>query len=194
MLPVFLLKPLGRPTVLIFKPLYAMRLFVLLLMFTFPLGSFIHAQTGSLTVYLFLLEDCKITQAYTNRLNAIYHTYHAEGIRFEALFSNPVSTDTAITGFIQKYHFEVPCRLDTGGSQARAFGVTVTPEVVLYDERRQQILYQGRIDNLYERVGQRRQVVTSFELEAALFAVTHHKPVPIPRTQAVGCLLPLSKS
>lgn len=171
-----------------------MRLFALFLMFSFSLCPFAGAQTDRLTVYLFLLEDCKITQAYTNRLNAIYHTYHPQGIQFEALFSNPVSTDTAITAFIHKYNFEVPCRLDVAGSQARAFGVTVTPEVVLYDEHRQQILYQGRIDNLYERVGQRRQVVTSFELEAALFAVTHQKPVPIPRTQAVGCLLPLSKS
>jgi hypothetical protein len=172
----------------------AMRLFTLILLLFFSLRLFAQQQTDTLTVYLFLLEDCKITQAYTDRLHDIYNNYEKQGIQFVALFSNPLSSDTAIALFVDKYKFKIPCRLDAGGAKARALGVTITPEVVLYDERNQKTLYQGRIDNLYERVGQRRQVVTSFELEAALFAVTHHQPVPIPRTQAVGCILPLSKS
>jgi hypothetical protein len=65
--------------------------------------------------------------------------------------------------------------------------VKVTPEVVVYNVTRDSIYYQGRIDNLFERVGQRRQVVTSHELEAALYCIQHNKPVPIPRTTAVGC-------
>ncbi|MDX2136188.1 MAG: hypothetical protein SFV52_15490 [Saprospiraceae bacterium] len=154
---------------------------------------FAQVPADSLTLYLFLLEDCKITQAYTDRLHDIYDRYNPQGIRFVGLFSNPISNDTTVAAFTAKYGIPFPCRIDDRAEKARALGVTVTPEVVLYDERNHAILYQGRIDNLYERVGQRRQVVTSFELEAALYAVTSGRPVPIPRTQAVGCYLPISK-
>lgn len=165
------------------------------LFFWMCFGFALHAQqaAGTYTVYLFLLEDCKITQAYTDRLHEIYDKYQAQGIRFEGLFANPVSNDSTVAEFATKYDIPFACKIDRDAVRARAFGVTVTPEVVLFDENAQNILYQGRIDNMFERVGQRRQVVTSFELEAALHAVTHDQPVPIPRTNAVGCYLPISK-
>ncbi len=168
--------------------------FLYLLLFFLPCSwSPAQAPADSLTLYLFLLEDCKITQAYTDRLQDMHDRYDPKGVRFVGLFSNPISTDSTVAAFTAKYGIPFPCSIDVRSEMARILGVTVTPEVVLYDERNHAILYQGRIDNLYERVGQRRQVVTSFELEAALHAVTHQQPVPIPRTQAVGCYLPISK-
>jgi hypothetical protein len=67
--------------------------------------------------------------------------------------------------------------------------VTVTPEVVVFDETAGRVLYQGRIDNLFERVGKRRRVVTLHELKDALDAIRNNIPVPVARTTAVGCLL-----
>jgi hypothetical protein len=91
--------------------------------------------------------------------------------------------------FIQKYNIPFACTRTHAYARAKQLGVTVTPEVVVYNETRQTIVYQGRINNLYERVGQRRQVVTSHELEAALYSIRNNKPVPIPKTTAIGCFL-----
>lgn len=140
-------------------------------------------------VYLFLLEDCMITKAQTGYLDTLYRQYQCDSIQFQGYFPNKVSKPGAVADFVEKYQLPFPCTTEGAAKKAKRFGITITPEVVLYNETRDSVLYQGRINNLYERIGQRRSVVTSHELAAALYAVQRHKPVPIPRTNAVGCYL-----
>lgn len=140
-------------------------------------------------VYLFLLEDCKITQAYTAKLQYLHQAFSSDSIRFTGFFPNPVSEDATMQAFVEKYKLPFHCTRAGAYDLAKRFGVSVTPEVVVYNETRDSVYYQGRIDNLFERVGQRRQVVTSHELEAALYSIQNNKPVPITRTKAVGCFL-----
>lgn len=118
----------------------------------------------------------------------LHRTFANDSIRFSGYFPNPVSEDAAMQAFVEKHRLPFSCTRTDAYNIAKRFGVTVTPEVVVYNETRDSVYYQGRIDNLFERVGQRRQVVTSHELEAALYCIQHNKPVPIPRTQAVGCI------
>jgi hypothetical protein len=138
-------------------------------------------------VYVFMLEDCKITQAYTEKVRYLYQTFAGDSIHFSGYFPNPVSEDSTMQAFVEKHQLPFSCTRTGAYALAKRFGVTVTPEVVVYNETRDSVYYQGRIDNLFERVGQRRQVVTSHELEAALYCIQHSKPIPIPRTTAVGC-------
>jgi len=156
-------------------------------------GLVLCAQAAPLSstfeVYLFLLEDCKITQAYTDKLQHLHRTFACDSIRFTGFFPNPVSEDSTMRAFVAKHQLPFSYTRTGAYEAAKKFGVTVTPEVVVYHAGRDSVYYQGRIDNLFERVGQRRQVVTSHELEAALYCIQHNKNVPIPRTQAVGCFL-----
>ncbi len=153
------------------------------------IGSLAPVSTDRYQVYLFLLEDCMITQAYTDKFQEIHQNFACDSIRFSGYFPNPVSADSTVLSFLEKHELPFECTRSGAYELAKKFGVTVTPEVVVYNETRDSIYYQGRIDNLYERVGQRRQVVTSHELEAALYCIQHNKPIPIPRTKAVGCFL-----
>jgi hypothetical protein len=150
-------------------------------------------QRDSFTVYLFLLEDCKITQAYTDKISDIYGNYVCDSIGFIALFPNPVSSDTTVADFREKYQLPVRCTTLEARLKALLYGITITPEVAIVNETTQELLYRGRIDNMFERVGERRRVVTSFELEAALYAIRHCKDIPVPRTMATGCFLPLKQ-
>lgn len=155
-----------------------------------PVNGQLPVSSGhTFRVYLFLLEDCKITQAYTDKLRSLHSTFASDSIRFEGFFPSPVSTDSAMQAFVAKHRLPFPCTRSGAYAMAKRFGVSVTPEVVVYNETIDSVYYQGRIDNLYERVGQRRQVVTSHELEAALYCIQHYKPIPVPRTAAVGCFL-----
>ena len=162
---------------------------IIFALFAFWIGSVAPSPKDSYQVYLFLLEDCMITQAYTDKLQEIHDKYESGNIRFTGYFPNPVSTDSTMQSFVQKYNLPFPCTMAGAYDLAKCYGVTVTPEVVVYNETRDSVYYQGRIDNLFERVGQRRVVVTSSELEAALKAIQNNKPVTIPRTTAVGCFL-----
>jgi len=52
------------------------------------------------------------------------------------------------------------------------------------------LVYRGRIDDQFAGLGKRRTVVTSHDLRDALEATLVGKPVPQPRTEAVGCPIP----
>jgi hypothetical protein len=142
------------------------------------------------TVYFFLLEDCKISQAYPAALKQLFATYANDSIGFLGLFPNPISTEASVESFRQKYSIPFSCTTTQAVAMARRFGIEVTPEVAVFENMTQQIIYRGRIDNLFERVGKRRKVVTARELEDALMAIQQRREPPKKRTQAVGCILP----
>ena len=154
-----------------------------------PMKGQVPASTNTFQVYLFLLEDCKITQAYTDKLQYLHHTFASDSIHFNGFFPSPVSEAASVEAFVEKHQLPFPCTRKDAYRLAKRFDVSVTPEVVVYSETLDSVYYQGRIDNLFERVGQRRQVVTSHELETALYCIQHNKPIPVPRTTAVGCFL-----
>jgi hypothetical protein len=53
-----------------------------------------------------------------------------------------------------------------------------------------QVLYRGRIDDLYTLDGTRREAPRTRDLEEAIQAVLAGKPPPVAQTKAFGCPLP----
>jgi hypothetical protein len=156
-----------------------------------PMNRASSSSSDTFKVIFFLLEDCKITQAYTDKLQDIHGKFATDSILFTGFFPNPVSKDSTIQAFVTKYQLPFKCTRTGASKMAKRFSITVTPEVVVYNESRDSVYYQGRIDNLFERVGQRRQVVTANELEEALSCIQQNRPIAVPRTAAVGCFLKL---
>ncbi|MEM0999528.1 MAG: hypothetical protein AAGN35_20895 [Bacteroidota bacterium] len=142
-----------------------------------------------ITVYVFLHESCRISQNYTRTLRELHAEFASEHLQFIGLFPNLSSEAAGIAAFRTEY--EIPFGLETDYCHARkeALGATVTPEVVVYHESREEILYQGRIDDTYFRVGQRRQVTTTSELRDVLESIVAHRPIPVRETQAIGCFI-----
>lgn len=152
--------------------------------------SIVYSQTDSVTVYVFLREDCVISQNYTptlNRLNQIFSSYN---IDFVGLF--PSTRDEQIELFRQKYEVIFPLQSDYFQIMTKKLGATVTPEVIVYNENSKEILYKGRIDDTYYRIGKKRTVTTTAELEDALKAIIAGKPVLIKETEPVGCFINLN--
>ncbi len=171
-------------------PMHKLCIMMALMAHCFSLSGQATAPEAGYQVCLFLLEDCKITQAYTEKLRALHSTFASDSIQFKGFFPNPISEDSSMQAFVEKHQLPFACTRTGAYALAKRFGVSITPEVVIYHAGRDSVYYQGRIDNLFERVGQRRQVVTSHELEAALYCIQHNKAILIPRTRAVGCFLP----
>ena len=61
-------------------------------------------------------------------------------------------------------------------------------------DRKRDIVYQGRINDLYRAPGDAQLTATTHELEDALDALVHGKHVATPRTNAVGCAISDLKS
>ena len=131
------------------------RFLFLLLLVTFA------GLNAQVEVYIFLREDCIISQHYTVNLKQLHRDYANDSLAFIGVFPNQSSTEMDMIVFKGKYELPFQLVLDHEQVLVKRFGATITPEVVVYDTARQVILYQGRIDDTYYRVGKKRRVTTS---------------------------------
>lgn len=165
-------------------------LFVLYSFTSFPLqAKSIAPDRDSINVYIFLHEDCIISQYYTILLKELHKVYGDENIQFIGLFPNFSSKHKKIQAFKEKYNIPFPLKTDYYHTKKEAFGASVTPEVIVYNESQAAILYKGRIDDTYARVGVRRRVTGSSELKNALEAIKNNKAIEVKETIAVGCII-----
>ena len=146
------------------------------------------AQGPGYRVYLFMSETCPICQHYTLPLRNLHRDFAADSVQFIGVFPNRHSTPEAVAAFGAKY--KLPFALapdDSLKSTTRHWQATVTPEVVV--ARGDSVLYRGRIDDGYARVGRRRTVVTTHELRDVLMAIRAGKPVAVGPTTPIGCFI-----
>lgn len=142
----------------------------------------------SLTVYLFLSDECVITQYYVPTINDLHAEFGAE-FNFVAVFPNFSSKPKKISAFYHKYQLSVPHITDYYKSLSKAMDAQVTPEVVIYNHTTDTKLYQGKIDNSYAAIGKRRRVITSHELHDALRNIQDGKKINQTYTKAIGCFI-----
>lgn len=122
-------------------------------------------SSDSLTVYVFLLDECVISQYYTPALTRLAESYKDEGVGFVGYFPKTSTSTEDIEGFGKAYHLSFPLLPDEGQKMTRRFEVTVTPEVAVWDHRADRLIYRGRIDDSYVRVGKRKLHPKSHDLE-----------------------------
>lgn len=156
--------------------------------------SFVAAETnvptpGKYTVYVFMGEECIISQQYTLLLKKLHQTYSSDQISFQGYFPNPSSNEDKLSKFQTTYQIPFDLELDHLQQQMDRFGVKVTPEVVVFHHDKEEVVYQGRIDNTFFRVGKRRTITTTAELEDVLKAIQSNKAVEVTNTQAIGCFI-----
>lgn len=155
----------------------------------FIFGSLPLLQAEEIVVYVFMGEECVISQNYTKTLRELHATYSSDSTQFLGVFPNQYSSNNKLQQFKEKYKLPFELILDKAQYLMSKFEVSITPEVVVYSVNKEKVLYKGRIDNTYYKIGRRRQVTTTAELENALRAIMKGEAVPIKTTQAVGCII-----
>ena len=146
-------------------------------------------RNDSITVYVFLSEDCPICQNQTIGFRELYERFHTLGITFVGLFPNPASSEASVAAFKKKYKLAFELRRDEAQANARRLSAVVTPQVFVVRNANGKILYSGMTDNSYLRIGKRRGVTTEFYLRDALANITTAKPVERVETKPVGCFI-----
>lgn len=165
-----------------------MRYIIIALFLQFPLISFAQ-QKDSITVYYFLGEDCKICQYYTPTMIELHDKYNSKDLSFVGLFPNHFSSPDSIDVFKEKYDIPFTVKKEFFLTKTKLFDIKVTPEVVVYNETTKEVLYKGRIDNSYYKLGRRRQVITSKELDDVLALIEQGEKVDIPSAPPIGCFI-----
>jgi thiol-disulfide isomerase/thioredoxin len=143
-------------------------------------------------VLLFVSTDCPLSNRYVPELNRIASAYAARGVSFYAVQGDATVADDEVRHHVKDFAYAFPYLFDPTESLAAFTGATATPEAAVLSPRGE-VLYLGRIDNRLEEFGKERVQVTEFDVREALDAVLAGKPVPHPRTKALGCAITRKK-
>lgn len=141
------------------------------------------------SVYIFLHDACLISQFYTLTLDTLDREYSSEEIEFIGVFPNESSEEQDIKMFKDKYKLGFQMIKDEGQVITKRLGALVTPEVFVVNNKNDEVLYKGRIDNSYFRVGKRRTVRTSSELKDVLEALKYDREIKTQNEIAIGCFI-----
>ena len=145
--------------------------------------------SDSISVNFFLLDECRISQNISGEINKVTELFADETFSFVYYFPNKSSKPAKIEAFLGDYKLRSPYFTDYDKVKAQFYGATIAPEVVVYDEKNQKLLYRGRIDNSYDKVGSRRRVITSRDLRDVLSAIIDQEAIEVVETQAIGCFI-----
>jgi thiol-disulfide isomerase/thioredoxin len=143
------------------------------------------------TVFLFYSPECPICLSQTKTISELYNQHKKDSIDFIMVFPGKFYSNKIIKRFLKDYAISIYAIRDDNVALTNYMKATVTPEAVVLDRNRNRI-YSGRIDNLFEDIGERRTIVTEHYLRDAIVAVLENKEPVIKRTEPVGCILNLN--
>jgi hypothetical protein len=140
------------------------------------------------TVELFVAIDCPIANGYAPEIERLHLAYRERGLVFRLVFPDRDLDENTVKQHLADYRITAPFVIDRDHALVKRADATTTPEAVLYD-RKGGIVYQGKLDNRYTDLGDRRGTVTEFYLRDAIEAVLSGKQPPVARTAPIGCLI-----
>jgi hypothetical protein len=138
------------------------------------------------TVLLFAATDCPISNAYAPEVQRLFAEFSPRGVQFLLVYPDVTLRPEAAQKHRLAFEYPFAGVLDSRLLLARRYGLRVVPEAAVLSGKGE-LLYRGRIDDRYPEFGKRRMQVTKTELRDALLAILDNNPVPIERTEAIGC-------
>ena len=139
-------------------------------------------------VLLFVRTDCPITNRYAPEMQRIADEFTRRGVEFWLVYPDPAETAAAIQTQIAQYRLPGRALRDPAHFLVRRAEATIAPQAAVFDSRGQ-LVYSGRIDDLYVDFGKSRPTARTHDLENAITALLAGQPVAAARTHAVGCYL-----
>ncbi|MFQ5709807.1 MAG: thioredoxin family protein [bacterium] len=134
-------------------------------------------------VLMFIATRCPVSNAYNERMAALYQDYQSAGIAFVGINSNKQEDVEEIKKHAQDQGLEFTILKDKNNVIADKLQASVTPEIYVLNSDFD-ILYHGRIDD-----SRREKKVKSRDLRTVLDEILAGKPVSVSRTKAFGCTI-----
>jgi peroxiredoxin len=140
----------------------------------------------NVTVLFFILHDCPISNRYVPRMNQIVQDYRDRGFGFVAVYPESDFSREEAQKHARDYHFDFPFVIDSDLRFAAELGIKVVPQVAVLNRKRE-LLYRGRIDDLYADIDKQRPAATRRDLREALENIAAGIKPTCPWGPAVGC-------
>ncbi len=143
----------------------------------------VSAWGGPATVVAFISAECPMSNAFNDRLIALYKEYSAKGVRFVFVDANVNESSREVAAYRVSAGFSFPVYRDPRSQAANQLGASATPETYVIDASGV-LRYRGYVED-----SQNEARVKSRALRAALDAVLAGKPVAVTETKAFGCTI-----
>ena len=145
----------------------------------------LEAGDGKAVLLFFVSPFCSTTRPFMKEINAVASEY-AGKVAVALVHSD--SEITVETAFQHADLEQVKARVLVDRQQllARHLGATTTPEAVVVSPGGE-VLYKGRINDLYLGPTKRQRAATTRDLRDALDAILAGRPVATPQHPAQGC-------
>jgi peroxiredoxin len=141
------------------------------------------ALRGPITVVTFIATQCPVSNAYNQRMLALYNDYAPKDVKFIFVNANRTEAASEVRDHSRRAGFPFPVYKDANNVVANHFGAEVTPESYVVDGTGI-VRYHGSIDD-----SQNEARVRTRRLRLALDALLSGKPVDVTETKAFGCTI-----
>jgi thiol-disulfide isomerase/thioredoxin len=138
-------------------------------------------------VFVFVRTDCPISNRYAPLLQEMSKKYGQQA-SFRLVFPDRTESSDKIRHYLHEYNYQLPAIRDLNHALVKKTLAKATPEAAVFNAKGE-LVYHGRIDNLYEHIGQSRRAATTHELAEAIEAASKGLNPPVSTTEAVGCFI-----
>jgi thiol-disulfide isomerase/thioredoxin len=142
---------------------------------------------GKVLVFVFVRTDCPISNRYAPMLHQLQKQFGQAAI-FRLVFPDKNEPADKIRKYLREYGYDISAIRDLDHALAKRTMAKVTPEAAVFNAKGE-LVYHGRIDNLYERIGQARRAATTHELADAIQAASNGATPPVASVNGVGCFI-----
>lgn len=148
--------------------------------------SFQNFDKNTLCIFVFLAEDCPISQKYIPVLNQINRQYDSVGLKMYGVIPGNYSSNKTLKKFVKTYQINFPALRDETFQLTGLLDAKITPEVFLIDKAGS-LIYKGLIDDWYVALGKHRTNAKKQYLKEAIGAYLKGEKLETEATEAIGC-------
>ena len=137
-------------------------------------------------VLLFIGNDCPISNGYSKEIVRLCKEYMPKKVAFCVVYAEADLSKDDARKHAKDYGYCCPAILDPMMTLAMKVGATIKPESAVLSPKGE-LLYLGRIDDIYADFGKRRSQPTRRELKDSLDDILAGKAIAVARAKAIGC-------
>lgn len=142
---------------------------------------------GKVAVLIFVRTDCPISNRYAPLIQEMSAKYRKEAA-FWLVFPDKAESADKIRAYEKEYGYTLQALRDPERALAKRSGARVTPEAAVFSAKGE-LVYHGRIDNLYQDYGRARPAATTHELADAIEAASRGVAPATTAADGVGCYI-----
>jgi thiol-disulfide isomerase/thioredoxin len=150
-------------------------------------ANLLESARGTVAVLIFVRTDCPICNRYAPNIQRI-RAHAAADTNFFLIFPDKSESSASIQKYVSVFGYKFPAIRDPDHFLVKRAHAKFTPEAAVFD-RNGNLIYHGRIDNLYEAFGRARPAPTTHELEDAIQAAWGGRALPRNEVVGVGCYI-----